>query len=116
MNVGLEIARVRRRAGLTQTELAERMGTTQSAVSRLESGGAGATVGLLERVAEAVGFAFTLTFGGAVLRDRRKESVRRVLGDYRFNPWERMPTDVEARSLARDGLTRERFQSTTAAD
>ncbi len=116
MNVGLEIARVRRRAGLTQAELAKRMGTTQSAVSRLESGGAGATVDLLERVAKAIGFAFTLTFGATALSDRRKESVRRVLGDYRFNPWERLPTDAEARSLARDGLTRERFESPTAAD
>jgi len=45
------IREARRRAGLTQRELAERVGTTQSAIARLERGG---TEPAYERVVEAV--------------------------------------------------------------
>ena len=40
--------------GMSQVELAERAGMTQSAVSRLESGGAVPTIGVLERLATAL--------------------------------------------------------------
>lgn len=45
----------RARAGLTQAELAERMGTSQSAVARLESGKARPSVATLEKLAKATG-------------------------------------------------------------
>lgn len=45
----------RLRAGLTQAELAERMGTSQSAVARLESGSARPSVATLEKLAHATG-------------------------------------------------------------
>jgi len=45
----------RRSAGLSQTEVAARMGTSQSAVARLESGDADVRVSTLERYAAAVG-------------------------------------------------------------
>jgi ribosome-binding protein aMBF1 (putative translation factor) len=45
----------RLRAGLTQAELAERMGTSQSAVARLESGTARPSVATLEKLAQATG-------------------------------------------------------------
>ncbi len=45
----------RTRAGLTQAELAERMGTSQSAVARLESGKARPSVATLEKLAAATG-------------------------------------------------------------
>ncbi len=41
-------------AGLTQAELAQRMGRTQSAISRRENGGTRPTLETLERVAGAV--------------------------------------------------------------
>lgn len=46
--------------GLSQTEVAARMGTSQSAVARLESGGADVRLSTLERYAEAIGA--TLSF------------------------------------------------------
>ena len=43
------------RAGLTQAQLAERMGTSQSAVARLESGRRLPSVATLEKLAAATG-------------------------------------------------------------
>ena len=45
----------RRTAGLSQTEVAARMGTSQSAVARLETGDADVRVSTLERYAAAIG-------------------------------------------------------------
>src|SRR5437763_10996908 len=45
----------RRSAGLSQTEVAARMGTSQSAVARLETGLADVRVSTLERYAAAIG-------------------------------------------------------------
>jgi transcriptional regulator with XRE-family HTH domain len=42
-------------AGLTQTEVAERIGTTQSAIARLEGGGVSPSLATLRRYAEATG-------------------------------------------------------------
>ena len=49
------VYRVRTEAGLTQAELAERMGTTQSAIARMEGGGTRPTLETLEKLAAAVG-------------------------------------------------------------
>ena len=51
MRAGDLIREARRRAGITQRELADRLDTTQSAIARLERGG---TEPSYERVAEAV--------------------------------------------------------------
>jgi ribosome-binding protein aMBF1 (putative translation factor) len=50
-----ELAEHRQAAGLSQTEIAARMGTSQSAVARLESGTADVRASTLERYAAAVG-------------------------------------------------------------
>ena len=50
-----ELTAVRRSAGLSQTEIAARMGTSQSAVARLESGEVDVRASTLERYAAAVG-------------------------------------------------------------
>lgn len=51
-----QMLRARNRAGLTQDAVAEKMGTTRSAVSRLESAGKHApSLETLKRYAEAVG-------------------------------------------------------------
>ena len=47
--------RARAEAGLTQEALAERMGTTQSAVARLAGGRVSPTVETLRKYAKAVG-------------------------------------------------------------
>ena len=45
----------RTKLGLTQTEVAARMGTSQSAVARIESGDADVRLSTLERYAAALG-------------------------------------------------------------
>lgn len=50
-----ELAAARREANLSQTEVAARMGTSQSVVARLESGGIDARLSTLQRYAAAVG-------------------------------------------------------------
>jgi transcriptional regulator with XRE-family HTH domain len=50
-----ELAATRRERGLSQTEIAARMGTSQSAVARLERGGLDARLSTLERYAAALG-------------------------------------------------------------
>jgi predicted transcriptional regulator len=50
-----ELVVQRLETGLSQTEVAARMGTSQSAVARLESGAIDARVSTLERYAAAVG-------------------------------------------------------------
>lgn len=51
-----QLLRARARAGLTQDAVAERMGTTKSAISRLESAGKHTpSLGTLKRYAQAVG-------------------------------------------------------------
>ena len=50
-----ELVRARQESELSQTEIAARMGTTQSAVARLESGGLDARLSTLERYAAALG-------------------------------------------------------------
>ena len=55
------MVRARTAANLTQSQLAERIGTTQSAIARLEGGRLSPSVRTLRRYAEATGM--RLTFG-----------------------------------------------------
>jgi hypothetical protein len=58
-----ELAEQRRSAGLSQTEVAARMGTSQSAVARLEAGDADVRASTLERYAAAIGNEITWRLG-----------------------------------------------------
>lgn len=59
-----ELIGARSRAGLTQEEVAVRMGTTQSTIARLESGKRSPSLRTVQRYAQAVG-------GRAVVRIER---------------------------------------------
>ena len=111
--VGRLVARERSTAGLTQAELAARLGTTQAAVSKIETGRTLAGIDMLDRIARALDRPITLTLGAdpaPISRPARRARVAKVLGDYEFDPWQRLPTAAEVESLLVDGLTRERFQ------
>ncbi len=54
LDVGAKGRDAREAAGLSQRELAARMGTSQAAVARLEAGGVGATLTTLQKMATAL--------------------------------------------------------------
>jgi ribosome-binding protein aMBF1 (putative translation factor) len=53
-NFGFVLRELRQRAGLSQRELAERIGSTQSAIARMEKGEAEPKLCTLEKLAEAL--------------------------------------------------------------
>jgi transcriptional regulator with XRE-family HTH domain len=72
-----ELLKARASAGLTQAQLAERIGTTQSAVARLESGNAAhsPSIATLRRYAKALGCRVEVRF--VKLTGRSARSGRR---------------------------------------
>jgi len=66
LEVGERVRDAREAAGLTQRELAARMGTSQAAVARLEAGGTGATLTTLQKVGSALNLKVTVDLTPAV--------------------------------------------------
>jgi ribosome-binding protein aMBF1 (putative translation factor) len=60
IRVGEQIRDAREAAGLSQRDLAQRMGTSQAAIARLEAGGVGATLTTLQRAASALDLDITV--------------------------------------------------------
>lgn len=54
-SVAHELITARARAGLSQSEVAQRMGTTQSVIARMESGKRPPSMRTMQRFAQAVG-------------------------------------------------------------
>jgi ribosome-binding protein aMBF1 (putative translation factor) len=69
-----DLAAERQAARLSQTEVAARMGTSQSAVARLESGEADARASTLERYAAAIGCQITWQLRGSGPTARREDT------------------------------------------
>jgi transcriptional regulator with XRE-family HTH domain len=117
--LGLELARNRRRARLTQREVGTRMGTTQSSIARVESGAARPSLDFLDRFARATGIPMSIEVGKPAAQDlsveARRRRVRAALGDYVFDPWLRNPTALEKRALNARGLNRGYFQRKRSA-
>lgn len=63
--IATELVRARIRAGLSRSEVAERMGTSQSAVARLESGQTLPSTKTLLRFADATGSKIELRLSAA---------------------------------------------------
>lgn len=55
-----ELIAARHKAGLSQKELAEKVGTQQASISRLEAGNINPSLGFLEKVADAIGAKLTV--------------------------------------------------------
>ena len=79
-----EVLKARAEAGLTQAEVAERVGTTQSAIARLESGAMkhSPSIATLQRYAKALGYRVEVKFvkdrgvARPATRTRRERSSR----------------------------------------
>jgi len=55
-----QLIEARIKKGLTQKQLAKKIGTKQSAIARLESGEANPTIALLEKIVAAMGYKLTI--------------------------------------------------------
>jgi transcriptional regulator with XRE-family HTH domain len=75
-----ELLKARAAAGLTQAELAERVGTSQSAIARLESVGSrhSPSIATLQRYAKALGCRLEIRFVQASNRRQRPGSKKRA--------------------------------------
>ena len=62
IRLAMEIHELREKRGLSQRELAERLGTTQSAVARPEAGDVSPSLPTLDKVAEALGVELVVSF------------------------------------------------------
>lgn len=83
IDAGAIVAEARTRAGLTQQQLADRSGTSQPAIARLESGHASPTFTTVERLVAAAGFVLRIdllpTASPDPVVERYKRDVDRAL-------------------------------------
>lgn len=115
--IGLLLTRARKKAGLTQAEVAARMGVSQPVIARAESGDVLPRLTFLDRFAKATGQPVIIELNPRrrpIGRQARRQRVRKATGRFVFDPWERDPSEAEQRSLLADGLTRERFSGSKA--
>jgi transcriptional regulator with XRE-family HTH domain len=87
MPPSLLVRTARRDAELTQAQLAERLGTTQSVIARLERPDANPTLATLERALDAAGYELELR---AVRRARPAIDETQILERLRWTPVERL--------------------------
>jgi transcriptional regulator with XRE-family HTH domain len=98
MNGRTLVREARRRAGLTQAELADRVNTTQSAIARLE---AGATSPSLARIAQLIGACgLTLSVG---VTDVDDDEWRRAQRNLALTPDQRVRNMLAAEEFVRAG-------------
>lgn len=57
-----QVRALREGQGISQSELAQRIGSTQPAVARLEAGGVAPSIETLDRIAAALGLKLTVSF------------------------------------------------------
>ena len=62
LELGYQIARLRMQRGLTQSQLAEKVGTSKSSIARLENGDSDPTLAFLHRIAAGLDAQITVTF------------------------------------------------------
>ena len=109
------VVQARQNANLTQADLAERLGTSQSAVARLEQGATNPTVSTLARTAAAAGFALRIELVPLSATDpvveRYKQDVDRTL--LRENLGK--PVDERLRSLSDWQVASRELQRATRA-
>jgi ribosome-binding protein aMBF1 (putative translation factor) len=72
--LGEQVRALREAHGLSQSELARRMGTTQPAIARLEAGRVAPRLETLDRVASALDVRLVIAFEEPPRRDRRRLS------------------------------------------
>jgi transcriptional regulator with XRE-family HTH domain len=109
----VELNALRLAAGLTQAALADRMGTTQAAIARAESGRLSPRLDFADRWARACGLPLKLVLGDAddpFDPVKRRAMTRAMFGANNWNPFDRDLTEVERRTLSATGIHPEQFE------
>lgn len=75
--LGERVRALREKHGLSQSELAKRIGSTQPSIARLEAGGVTPSLGTLGRIAKAVGLDLVIRFDNEKPGGSRKRSAKR---------------------------------------
>ena len=94
------VREARRRAGITQAELAERVGTTQSSIARLENGGTEASLARIDLLVRACGLDLVIELDeGRVDPDEWQQALRNLA----MTPDERLHSLLAAVQFAAAG-------------
>jgi transcriptional regulator with XRE-family HTH domain len=107
--LGEALKTARQKAGLSQSEMAARLGIAQPGVARAESGRQNVTGQFIERWALATNAPIAMVFGAGLPTVSDEERARRsliLLGGRTFDPWERDPSPVEQATLIAEGFPR----------
>lgn len=75
-----QLRSARQQRGLSQTEVANRIGTTQSAIARLEATASDPRLSTVERYAEAIGLRLTVTSDGSTSLRQTAGAIQASLG------------------------------------
>ena len=104
VHCGALVRDARRRHGLGQAELAQRLGTSQPAISRIEHDQVSPTVETLERILNAIGE--TLRVSTLSLNEpapgASNQSIAELRADYRLSPSERLAQAAQLSEIATD--------------
>jgi transcriptional regulator with XRE-family HTH domain len=112
INVGALVADARTRAGLTQRALADRAGTSQSAVARIERGQVSPSVATVRRLLAAAGFDLRLALvprvegADPVVEAYKRDVDRTLLRDNLRKSVDRRLRDMEAFRKSAERLRR----------
>ncbi|MBI2050996.1 MAG: helix-turn-helix transcriptional regulator [Parcubacteria group bacterium] len=63
LEISYNLLLMRKKARMSQAQLAKKLGTTQSNVARMEAGNQNFTLGMLQRIADAFGKDLNVSFG-----------------------------------------------------
>ena len=79
---GERVRQLRKAHGLSQRELAEKIGSTQPAIARLEAGGVAPSIDTLERIAGALGATLVVDFAisPSAARERTPQASQSQIG------------------------------------
>jgi transcriptional regulator with XRE-family HTH domain len=103
---GPRLARLREDAGLSQSALSRRIGTSQSAISQMEAGDRSPSYGMLVQLADALGVTIAYLVGAAVEQLSPAEEVH-------FRRYRALSADAKRELEAYAGYLQAKYTSST---